>query len=217
MAQRRGSGFLRNIKSKLFDSRESVNMSNQSLETHPSRSFPYSVALIDSSFQFPLAVPQSLCHTLDGLRTTDDLFARARRIYDLLYSQTTYDIGYFQSQNQSRPYAKGSDVWKSKKGVCGELAFLYVGCARYLGIDASYVRVSQDNGGRSVQHACAGLFFPSVVRAKHNLRSHPFFVDLAYHSFGISHQTYSVLSDSQVFELYTQYVSSWQNAKRQRR
>jgi len=75
------------------------------------------------------------------------------------------------------------------------MAFLYITMARSVNLRASYVSVTRDCHRKKVHHACAMV---------HTL-SRDIMVDPAYHTFGIEHKEYKVLTDMDVLERFNQW------------
>ncbi len=113
----------------------------------------YSLSLFDPSMDTPFCLQPDLIKRLDKIpEYAHTKFGRAKSLFNFLHNQIKYEQLPFKS------YRNGREVWTDKKGVCGEMAFLYVVCARYLGIHSTYVHVDVDDKGKSVCHACAGIY-----------------------------------------------------------
>lgn len=73
----------------------------------------------------------------------------ARSIYDWIVGNIKYDYG-----KESRPH-QPEDTIRKGKGVCTDMAWLYVKLAEPLGFKARYAYVDIDQAGNQVRHACA--------------------------------------------------------------
>ena len=72
------------------------------------------------------------------------------------------------------------------------MAYTYIAIARSLGLKAGYVSVAVDAYGSRVHHGCAYV----------SLNGRDVLVDIAYHTFDISHQEYSKLSDREAIRQF---------------
>jgi hypothetical protein len=114
---------------------------------------------------------------------------RARAVFNWIEN----NIDYGNSEWYPR-YRNSSEVLKKRKGVCGEMVFLYITMARSVGLKCSYVAVRRDCNNQKVHHACA------IVDAGRKI-----LVDPAYNTFDIHHCQYKVLSDKEVIECFKQW------------
>jgi len=154
---------------------------------------PYVMSFYDNSIIDMYGLTSDLCGVLDGIRVqSHSSYARAKKVYDLVHDSISYgDI------KRNRGYAGAKEVWRNKEGVCGEMSYLYIAATRYLGLKSSYVSVSHDVAGKKVNHGCAAVWTPKMT-----------LVDIAYHSFGIRHRKYTLLSDKAVL---TNFIN-WQKS-----
>ena len=131
---------------------------------------------------------------LDTMRSVGVSDSRlAKNVYDFVLGEISYG-----DKRRTTGYATAKEVWRNKEGVCGEMSYLYVSAARYLGLQSSYVSVSVDESGKPVSHACAAVWVPDVV-----------FVDIAYQTFDITHQKYELRSDRDVLRNF----HNWRNTE----
>jgi hypothetical protein len=192
----------------------------------------YNLALVDSSLQFPMCLTQDLLLRLDSIRKNSNLdIELAQNVYNYLHSQISYDYQYVSSGNKSRSYADSIRTWRDRKGVCGEMAYLYVASARYVGLESAFVHVDTDYSGRRVHHACAGVFLQNYMNPppiRPNMMHNTFFsfvqdvftpfeprvrqpllVDIAYNTFNIHHMNFKVMTDFEVLSQFREYQASY--------
>ena len=106
---------------------------------------------------------------------------KAKAIFKWFEQNITYD--HVRASQNGTGYRNARRVFEDKEGICGEMAFLYIVMAWYVGIkSASFISVEIDNTGNKVAHACAAF--------KHNGKL--ILVDPAYHKFDIKHEKYEV-------------------------
>jgi hypothetical protein len=91
----------------------------------------------------------------------------------------------YQDGHDLEHYKTAREVYNSKSGICGEMTIFFNACCKYIGIDAFYVHVDVDNIGEKVNHAC------SLIKVENE----SFLVDIAYHSYKISHQKWEVVTN----------------------
>lgn len=113
---------------------------------------------------------------------------KAKVLFDWLESE----IEYGSSKRGLVGYRNSKEVFERKEGVCGEMAYTYITIARSLGLKAGYVSVAVDAYGSRVHHGCAYV----------SLNGCDVLVDIAYHTFDISHQEYSKLSDREAIRQF---------------
>lgn len=144
----------------------------------------YELVFTDNTIKHPFAITSELALRAKFIRehSQTDLIC-AVSLFDYLCKHITYE--------KRRGYRSGKEVWNERKGVCGEMSFLYIGMARSVGFKSSYVGVTIDNDGESVRHACAGVFLQRL-----------YLVDIAYKRFDIKHKAYKINSDLEVFKKF---------------
>ena len=116
---------------------------------------------------------------------TDEETAKA--LFDWLESEIEYG-----SSKRGVGYRNSKEVFEQKEGVCGEMAYTYITMARSLGLKAGYVSVEFDAQSNKVHHGCAYV----------SLNGRNVLVDIAYHTFDISHQKYAKLSDREAIRQF---------------
>jgi hypothetical protein len=124
----------------------------------------YSAVFLDDSFDFPMKLTRELMARMDYINSNSKkpLFL-ARAIYESLLANISYD-----ASHMNQTYKNSVELWRDKKGVCGEMSYLYIACARYVGLDAAYINVEVDCFGSLVNHACAGVTMPPNYLATDN-------------------------------------------------
>ncbi|MEM4239918.1 MAG: transglutaminase domain-containing protein [Candidatus Woesearchaeota archaeon] len=110
---------------------------------------------------------------------------RAAAIYDWMAKNIEYDLDRKKAIDDciddGLPYEPEYTL-ERRKGVCSDMAVLYVEIARKMRLKAYYAHVSVDSKGAQVSHACA------VVRVKEG----NILVDVAYRQFNAMHRHYFI-------------------------
>jgi len=109
---------------------------------------------------------------------------KARIIYDWMIENIEYDYERQKLVHEKQEYGTypAEDVLERGKGICSDMAVLYVELAREMGLKANYALVEVDCFGKDVYHACA------VV----DLQTKQLQVDPAYKQFDVRHQKYTI-------------------------
>lgn len=126
-------------------------------------------------------------HTRDCATDYD----KARAIFDWMDDNIRYGDG----KRYVYRYRNSEEVLKTKEGVCGEMAYLYITMARSIGLTANYVSVSRDCWNKSVHHGCA-----HVETDRGGI-----FVDVAYQTFDINHRRYRIISDQEAIQNFKEW------------
>ncbi|MBT5023141.1 transglutaminase domain-containing protein [Candidatus Woesearchaeota archaeon] len=149
----------------------------------------YQLLVNDESVRNPFIVSSGLVDIIrNETKNLNSNEKKARRIYDWIEKNIEYGKGL-------KKYSNSEEVINQRRGVCGEMAFVYVTMARCIGLKSSYVSVRRDYSGKKVHHACA------VVRTERG----NIFVDPAYHTYDVKHKDYEVLNDVEVLERFNQW------------
>ena len=143
----------------------------------------YSMMIVDDSISVPFKIDARMIAVADEMAKIDDEVKRAKAIFDWVEKNIEYDY----SDNVYHSYRDSVEVEKDGVGVCGEQAYLYTVMARRAGLMSGYVSVDVDAFGKDVDHACSWV----MADGKRIL------VDPAYKRFGLKHQKYRYLTDSQ--------------------
>jgi hypothetical protein len=124
---------------------------------------------------------------------------KARVIYDWLVKNIDYDHDRCKAINNriedGTPFHPEITLRRGK-GVCSDMALLYIALANDLGISAHYADVSVDCKGKNVCHACAAL---------ENSLGHQL-IDPAYKRFDAGHKRYMIINPKMKFEDNTPFV-----------
>ena len=148
----------------------------------------YNVLITDGSIESPFMVSSQLIRII---RTTTRSFqskeSRARAIYDWIEKNIEY--GKIGKRNS---YINSDEVLNYRRGICAEMAFLYIAMARSIGLKANFVSVDIDFSGKRVHHACA------VVETERG----PVFVDPAYHRYDVRHKEYHIWKDKEIIKAF---------------
>jgi hypothetical protein len=109
---------------------------------------------------------------------------KAKAVYDWMIDNIEYDHDRKKSIDDGidRMHFDPEDVIERGKGVCSDMAVLYVALARGMGLSAHYALVETDCFGKDICHACA------VV----DLQTKQLQVDPAYKQFDARHQKYKI-------------------------
>lgn len=126
---------------------------------------------------------------LEITQKTTSAKEKAYAIFRWMQENISYDNQYSYT---TEGYHNADQVLKKRKGVCGELAYLYICLARAAGLAAKWVDVKIDNLGKRVDHACAAV----IIDKKAVL------VDPAYSTFDIKHQKFQILDDADAWNCY---------------
>ena len=151
----------------------------------------YSLAIIDKSILMPILHDKTVFNNpevkmlIKNALTYDSKLGKAMMIFNWMDQNLSYDNDFRQNSGK---YRTAAEVFRDKKGVCGELSFLYIILTRRSGLKSNYVHVDVDYKGENVNHACAVI----------NLDGEFIFVDPAYRQFDVKHKRYEVLDDNQL-------------------
>ncbi|MFA5994052.1 MAG: transglutaminase-like domain-containing protein [Parcubacteria group bacterium] len=116
---------------------------------------------------------------------------KARAIFDWFETNISYD--HARAARTGSGYRNARQVFDDRKGICGEMTFLYVVMAWYSGIlSACYVHVEKDYRGEQVCHACAGF----------NHHGRIALVDPAYGMFDVQHQECKVKDNQETIDTF---------------
>ena len=149
----------------------------------------YYLSVNDDSVHNPFVLSPSLVPLARkcGERSTSRE-GKAKAIYDWIERNIEYG-------RNNRGYSNSREVLDDGRGVCGEMAFLYISMARSIGLESSYVSVDRDFRGKKVSHACA------VVDTERG----DVYVDPAYHTYDIEHKQFEKLNDLEVLIRFNQW------------
>jgi hypothetical protein len=116
---------------------------------------------------------------------------KAKTIYDWIVKNIEYDHGRKKAiedrLDDGVPYHPEVTLSRSR-GVCSDMAILYITIAREMGLKVHFADVSIDHNGNKVGHACA------VV----DTQSGRYQVDPAYQQFDARHKKYRIISEPAV-------------------
>ena len=113
--------------------------------------------------------------------------AKARIIYDWIEQNIEYG-----KIDGRAGYIDSKEVLSYRRGICAEMAFLYIAMARSVGLKSNFVSVDRDYKGKRVSHACA------VVETERGL----VFVDPAYHTYDVKHKKYQIWRDMDIINMF---------------
>jgi len=155
-------------------------------------SLPKNLYVNDGSLVNPFYATSEMIDTAyREVRRCNSKEEKARSLYEWMEDNIFYEkiSGIFGPH-----YRHAKEVFEEKKGICGEMTFLYVTMARIVGVEAAYVDVKRDFHNKKVGHACA------QVRTEEGKK----LVDPAYHHYDINHRQYKVLNDAETIDLFKQ-------------
>jgi len=151
-------------------------------------------------------VVQELWHALPSSATPRQ---RAKTIYDWVAQNIEYDYDRLKAVNAGteRPVLHPGEVLEKRKGICSDMAYLYVTLSRQFGLQAQYARVTtKDHNGKTAYHACAIVMLDGKGVQ----------VDPTHKIFEAHHQEYCieepVVGEPQAVQ--QEYSGSWQESYR---
>ncbi len=155
----------------------------------------YQVALTESGDDTnPFIISLDLARIVnEEVKPFNNDFDKAEAIYGWMMENISYDDS---RSPLSFHYVNSDKLLKSKKGICLDMAILYVTMARSVGLDSYVADVKIDNGGKPhflwFGHACA------LVK----INGRDVLVDPAYGEFDIKHRKYRLWKDKDVRRHY---------------
>jgi hypothetical protein len=165
------------------------------------RSDEYKIMLLDNSWskryaKIPYVLTPEIANvTKRATSNCTEKLEKARGIYDWICK----NINYGSRKRRSKGYRNSIETFDDGEGVCGEMAFLYITMARYVGLRSSYAIVDIDHNNSRVNHACAAIDVPSR-NSKITL------VDPAYKVFDANHREIIILEDFDMFKI----IKDWE-------
>ncbi|MBU0629177.1 MAG: hypothetical protein KKC75_08370 [Nanoarchaeota archaeon] len=148
----------------------------------------YRILITDDSVENPLVITSELVRIIRAAtRDAPSKESKARRIYDWIEQSIEYG-----KIDGRKGYIDSQEVLSYRRGICAEMAFLYIAMARSVGLRSNFVSVSKDYRGKKVNHACA------VVETERGL----VFVDPAYHKYDVKHQKYEIWNDKEIIGMF---------------
>lgn len=113
---------------------------------------------------------------------------KAKLVYDWVVKNIEYDQSRAdlikKNIDDGIPYHPAATV-KRGRGVCTDLAMLYISIARDMGVKAHFADVKVDHHGQTVCHACVAI---DTAQGR-------YLVDPAYNKFDIKHKEYHIIAD----------------------
>lgn len=153
----------------------------------------YQVFVNDGSITNPFVISKELVRMTkrytQSCRTDEE---KARAIFDWIEQNIQYG-----TSKRTNGYSNTQEVLRNREGVCGEMAFLFITKARAVSLRSAYASVAVDCFGESVHHGCA------IV----DVGDRDILVDPAYHTYDVKHKEFTVLSDREVIERFSQWRS----------
>jgi len=139
----------------------------------------YYLAINDSSIYNPFIINQELVSIAEQYKNISNEHDKAFQLFEWFRKNIRYKDENF--------YKRSTEVLRKKHGVCAESAVLYITMARCSGLVSSYVSVQNNEKGKKVHHACAGVKLNNWL-----------LVDIAQETFNIKHKKYKILKDNEV-------------------
>ena len=102
----------------------------------------------------------------------------------------------YDTNHSKEFYRSAAETFNNKKGLCGELSVLLISLYRNVGITANYVKVTKDDTGKAVNHACV-----HIVNCKDEIQ----LVDPAYKIFDIKHISWELIFDENLKNNYNKW------------
>ncbi|RMF55689.1 transglutaminase domain-containing protein [Candidatus Woesearchaeota archaeon] len=172
------------------EKRETEEVDNPSLDVSAIDS-QYTVVLTEKDHYNPFIINEELVRIIrKHTRNCATDLEKARAIYDWIHD----NIKYGEIRGKFR-YNNSEEVLHAKKGLCGEMAFLYTTMARSVGLTSNIVLVDRDDRWKKVMHACSVVY----------IDGREILVDPAYNKFDIHHKRYKILSDREVMEKFREW------------
>ena len=109
-----------------------------------------------------------------------------------MHTNIKYD---YARLNTNKDYKNSEETLTSKKGLCGELGYLYVAMTRCCGLESQFVYVTKDYRGREVIHGCGGVYLENRLVQ----------VDPSYRKYDIKHQRIEPQNDLKAMIRFNQY------------
>lgn len=131
---------------------------------------------------------QSMMQQVEEIKAASAPDKLAENIFTWIENNISYD-----SEHSKEHYRTARETYNEKRGVCGELAVLYMSFLKAVNIECSFCEVTIDNSGADVQHAC--------IMIKNN-EGQQHLSDVAYKAFTIDHKQYRELSDDELRSKY---------------
>lgn len=131
---------------------------------------------------------QSMMQQVEEIKSASQPDNLAENIFNWIVSNIIYDNGHSKEH-----YRTARETYNEKRGVCGELAVLYMSFLKAVNIDSSFCEVTRDNTGADVQHGCV------MIKTSED---QPHLSDVAYKAFIIEHQQYRELNDDELKSKY---------------
>lgn len=131
--------------------------------------------------------------TLELTVGADSDVAKAKAIYDWIAGKIPYD-----DPRTHQGYRNALQTYADKRGICGELTYLYTAMARIAGVPCQKVSVRINDLGEKVIHACAGV----------QLQGATLLVDPSYRQsdgFGVQHREFTVIPDEKMIREYQEW------------
>jgi len=114
---------------------------------------------------------------------------RMEAILNWFKTNIKYDYERYRQIQSGRKvnYRHALETYADRKGVCGEIAILYVVMCRAAGLTSRYVYVEIDCQGNQVSHACTAVMLDSVWRLS----------DASWGCLFIQHRRFTIMNDEQ--------------------
>lgn len=90
----------------------------------------------------------------EAVQGLDGPSGKASALFEWVKANFRWDRYHSHTLFSERPAA---DVFRSRHGLSGELAYLFVGMAREVDLKASWCLVQREEGGHSAEHSCAAI------------------------------------------------------------
>jgi len=145
----------------------------------------YYISINDGSITNPFLVSREMMSVANRFSRLCSDYEKAKAIFDWMLDNIKY--------KESGGLKNAIEVFEKGYGICSEESVLYITLARCCGIKAKYVSVKIDDEGKKVCHACAAVY----INGKWLL------VDPAYQTFDIAHRVYTLVSDKEVAERFS--------------
>jgi hypothetical protein len=188
--------FLDVLSANLIDRLATANnLPNYSELTLPDQYHAYIADVETLTPHHPFAANQAIVGTVNMLVRPD---MPEEQKFQTLFDWVVANIPYDNKHADHSGYRTAIQTFRSKTGICGELAALLITMCRIAGIKADYVSVTKDDKGDDVIHACSGIFINGGFRL----------ADPAYKNPDVLHQIYEVKSDTDILKNFISWNKS---------
>lgn len=130
---------------------------------------------------------QPMIATVEKVKEVSSSKTLIENIFNWVVENISYD-----DNHSSIHYRTARECWNEKKGLCGELACVYIAMLRYAGVKSTFCEVITDAFDKQVQHACVKIYEKDGF----------FLSDVAYKTFKVKHKVYKEIPCNELERKY---------------